>query len=110
MLGHAYSDEKIVALLGTLITADDDAPGGWSNPDGTVRSPWRRSEFWADMTFRGALASSAFAIGAGWTTREAVVFWFLCLAATVSSFGLLKWAFRNHPPNHDKPPNGSTFK
>ncbi len=28
------------ALLGHLVTADDDAPGGWSNPDGSHPFPW----------------------------------------------------------------------
>ena len=27
-------------LFGHLITADDDTPGGWSNPDGSVPFPW----------------------------------------------------------------------
>lgn len=26
---------------GHLVTADDDAPGGWSNPDGSTPFPWR---------------------------------------------------------------------
>lgn len=28
------------ALAGQLITIDDDLPGGWSNPDGSVPFPW----------------------------------------------------------------------
>jgi len=28
------------ALVGHLITIDDDVPGGWSNPDGSVPFPW----------------------------------------------------------------------
>jgi hypothetical protein len=28
------------ALAGHLITIDDDLPGGWSNPDGSVPFPW----------------------------------------------------------------------
>ena len=28
------------ALFGHLITADDDASGGWSNPDGSLPFPW----------------------------------------------------------------------
>jgi hypothetical protein len=30
------------AAIGHLVTLDDDAPGGWSNPDGSM-SFWRRS-------------------------------------------------------------------
>jgi hypothetical protein len=29
------------AFFGHLVTADDDAPGGWSNPDGSQPFPWR---------------------------------------------------------------------
>lgn len=29
------------AFLGHVVTLDDDLPGGWSNPDGTLPSPWR---------------------------------------------------------------------
>lgn len=28
------------AFLGHLITADDDLPGGWSNPEGNIAFPW----------------------------------------------------------------------
>ena len=27
-------------FVGHLVTADDDLPGGWSNPDGKLRFPW----------------------------------------------------------------------
>ena len=36
-------------LGGTLITIDDDLPGGWSNPDGTVRPPWLEAPFWGQV-------------------------------------------------------------
>ena len=28
------------AFVGHLITIDDDAPGGWNNPDGSIPFPW----------------------------------------------------------------------
>ncbi len=28
------------AFIGHLVTADDDTPGGWSNPDGSLPFPW----------------------------------------------------------------------
>ena len=31
---------SVWAFAGHLITADDDAPGGWSNPDGSLPFPW----------------------------------------------------------------------
>jgi hypothetical protein len=30
-----------LALLGHLVTIDEDLPGGWSNLDGTEPFPWR---------------------------------------------------------------------
>ena len=29
------------AFVGHIVTADDDAPGGWSNPNGAVPFPWQ---------------------------------------------------------------------
>jgi hypothetical protein len=28
------------AFVGHLVTADDEAPGGWSSPDGKLPFPW----------------------------------------------------------------------
>jgi hypothetical protein len=28
------------AFVGHLVTADDDLPGGWGNPEGRLPSPW----------------------------------------------------------------------
>jgi hypothetical protein len=48
-------------LVGTLITVDDDLPGGWSNPDGTSVPEWRTLWWWADLLLvRGALVVFAF--------------------------------------------------
>ena len=49
-------------LIGTLVTADDDFPGGFSNPDGSVKPPWLVLENWGHLAFRGALAALAFAL------------------------------------------------
>ena len=37
------------AFVGHLITIDDDIPGGWSNPDGTLPFPW------AELSIKGAV-------------------------------------------------------
>lgn len=39
---YAYTALALSAwvFFGHLITADDDAPGGWSNPDGSATFPW----------------------------------------------------------------------
>ena len=48
-------------LIGTLITIDDDLPGGWSNPDGKSVPEWRTLWWWADLLLvRGALVMFAF--------------------------------------------------
>lgn len=36
-------------VLGMLITADDYAPGGWENPDGTAKQPWGRFLFFVAL-------------------------------------------------------------
>jgi hypothetical protein len=49
-------------LIGTLITVDDDLPGGWSNPDGTVIPEWKTLWWWADLLLvRGSLVVIAIA-------------------------------------------------
>jgi hypothetical protein len=48
-------------LVGTLVTIDDDLPGGWSNPDGMAVPEWRTSWWWADLLLvRGSLVVLAF--------------------------------------------------
>ena len=44
-------------FIGHLITADDDAPGGWSNPDGSLSFPWQ--ELAAKAVFLAALVAIA---------------------------------------------------
>jgi hypothetical protein len=49
-------------LLGTIVTSDDDAPGGWSNLDGKQRPEWRTLVFWLQLLRNGAIAASVYAI------------------------------------------------
>ncbi|WP_290646796.1 hypothetical protein, partial [Aquabacterium sp.] len=77
-------------LAGTLITADDDLPGGWGNSDGSVPPPWKTAWFWGQITLRLSFALSAFAIEAGVWSSQAWVFWLLCVASGFTSFALLK--------------------
>ncbi|MFT3791251.1 MAG: hypothetical protein QM741_09250 [Rudaea sp.] len=44
------------AFFGHLITADDDAPGGWSNPDGSLPFPW------VELTVKGAVLAGLCAV------------------------------------------------
>lgn len=49
-------------ILGTIITIDDDFPGGWSNPDGKSRPEWTKGVWYLDIFFtRGSVAVVAFA-------------------------------------------------
>ena len=68
-------------LGGTLITIDDDLPGGWSNPDGTVRPPWLEAPFWGQIS--GGLAASAagFAVDFGWRSSQGLVALLVSVAA-----------------------------
>lgn len=45
------------AFVGHVITLDDDGPGGWSNPDGSLPFPWR--ELAAKASFLAALSAIA---------------------------------------------------
>ena len=47
-------------ILGTIVTADDDLPGGWSNPEGTHIPDWAQAEFWGGMFCRGTIVCVAF--------------------------------------------------
>ena len=52
-------------LVGTLITLDDDLPGGFSNPDGAVKPEWLRAPFWAQISLGTAIAASVAAVEVG---------------------------------------------
>lgn len=82
-------------LAGTLITADDDLPGGWGNPDGSATPPWKTAWFWGQITLRLCFALAAFAVEAGVWASQAWVFWLLCIASGFTSFAFLKRAGRN---------------
>lgn len=71
-------------LGSTLITIDDDLPGGWSNPDGKFVPEWRTLWWWADLLLvRGALVAAAFVAD----EALAVHFAALTLAAAVLMAG-----------------------
>jgi hypothetical protein len=59
----------IWAFIGHIITADDDAPGGWSNPDGSLPFPWRelavKAAFLAGLIALAVLFPSLRAAGGG---------------------------------------------
>ena len=72
---------------GTLVTIDDDLPGGWSNPDGSVRPPWREAAFWGQIVAGLSVSALGFAIDVGWNSRDSAPFWLMgFVAALVSAF------------------------
>jgi hypothetical protein len=75
----------VLPLIGVLVTIDDDLPGGFSNPDGKQRGPWREWESWADIGARAAITGIGFAIDIGWNTLAAVVPWVIGAAGLVAS-------------------------
>ena len=85
-------------LVGTLVTFDDDLPGGWSNPDGTVTPEWRTSLFWGRLAVGLAVALCVSSFDVGLFTSTGIVFGCLGLAAALLSFGLLRRHFRFNPP------------
>jgi hypothetical protein len=72
-------------IVGTLVTIDDDLPGGWNNPDGSVRPPWREAAFWGQIVAGLSVSAVGFAIDVGWNSRAAAPFWLMGLVAAVVS-------------------------
>ena len=54
---YTFIGAAVWAFVGHVITADDDASGGWSNPDGSLPFPWR--ELAAKAVFLAALIAIA---------------------------------------------------
>ena len=59
-------------LIGTLVTFDDDLPGGWSNPDGTQTPEWRTAPFWDRIVLGLAIAGAFGAFEVGFITRTGI--------------------------------------
>jgi hypothetical protein len=77
-------------LIGTLVTADDDLPGGWTNPDGTRTPDWRRAEWWGQLAIGSSASAFVTALEDGMLTKVGVQFEFTGLAATIVAFALLR--------------------
>jgi hypothetical protein len=76
-------------VVGTVITLDDDLPGGWSKPDGSVRPPWLQPPFWGMVTAGLGASAVGFAIDAGWRSAEARPYWIAAVAAGFLAGALL---------------------
>ena len=77
-------------LVGTLVTADDDLPGGWSNPDGTIPPPWRTVVAWGQLSVGFAISSLVAALDTGLRTSVGAGFAVAGLAASGLAFLLLR--------------------
>lgn len=72
-------------IVGTIVTIDDDLPGGWSNPDGAARPDWLQAPFWGQIVVGVAISVVGFAIDAGWRSPPGLRLW--SLAIGVGSVG-----------------------
>lgn len=77
-------------VLGTVVTADDDLPGGWSNPDGTVPPPWATAWFWGVLSLRFSIAMVAFLVETMMFGAEPWSFTALAVVSAVLAVVLLK--------------------
>jgi hypothetical protein len=77
-------------IVGTLVTADDDLPGGWSSPDGTAPSPWVTAWFWGLLALRFSIAMLAFVVEQLLSASDIVLFLALAAGSAVLSVVLLK--------------------
>lgn len=84
--------------VGTLVTADDDLPGGWSNPDGTVTPPWRTSIFWGQLAVGSSVASFISAFDVGVFTHTGIMFGCFGLASGSLAIALLRRHLRSVQP------------
>ena len=77
-------------LLGTLVTAEDDMPGGWSNPDGTIPPPWPTAPFWGQLSTGFAISAFVAALEFGLRTSVGDEVGIVALAAGALAFVLLR--------------------
>ncbi len=82
-------------FAGVLITADDDLPGGFSNPDGKTLPPWKYWQNWALLGIGTAMSGLGFAIDADWRTDAAVVPWIIGSCGLVGGLLLTRHRHRN---------------
>lgn len=88
-------------LLGTLVTADDDLPGGWSNPDGDITPPWRTSPFWGQLAGGCGVSALITALEVGVLTPTGIGF--ACVGLVAGSIAVA--VFRHHSRSRDVTPD-----
>jgi hypothetical protein len=90
-------------LIGTLVTADDDLPGGWSNPDGTVKPPWRTGLFWSQLAAGFAVSAFVGALDVGVLTQTGVAFALAGIFSGSVAIVLLRHHCRSHASQRIEP-------
>jgi hypothetical protein len=85
-------------LIGTLVTIDDDFPGGRSNPNGKARPHWLEAPFWGQICLGLGIASFVAALDAAGSLEAVLVG--VGMIAIVLSIVLVRRGHRiSGPPN-----------
>lgn len=77
-------------IAGLIITADDDLPGGWSNPDGKTPPPWSYREFWGEFVLRAALSGVGFAVDAIPELLHSAIWLTFALGGSVAGIAMIR--------------------
>ena len=82
-------------IVGTLVTLDDDLPGGWSNPDGSARPDWLEAPFWGQVVCGVAISLAGFALDAGWRSPTGLRLWSLAVGVGFlgAALSTRRWRF-----------------
>jgi hypothetical protein len=84
-------------VLGTLVTADDDLPGGWSNPDGSVTPPWRTRLSWGQLVGGCGVSALVAALDMGALTPTGIGF--ACVGVVAGSIAIALLRHHSRSPN-----------
>lgn len=77
-------------IVGLIVTADDDLPGGWSNPEGKTPPPWSYREFWGEFVLRGALSGIGFAADAVPEFLDVAIWLAVALGGSVAGIAIIR--------------------
>jgi hypothetical protein len=88
--------------LGTLVTVDDDLPGGWSNPDGDITPPWRTKLFWGQLAGGCAVSALVAALDVGALTPTGIGFACVGVVAGSIAIALLRHQSQSHDITADR--------
>jgi hypothetical protein len=77
-------------IAGLLISADDDLPGGWSNPDGKTPPLWSYREFWGEFILRAALSGIGFAVDAFPEILQSAIWFTVALGGSAAGIAVIR--------------------